>query len=64
MLSRARRKLILIGSWEFFTKRATDEAWKDPTHPLHHLAIVFRELAEAFRNGPACRVALPGSLAR
>ena len=64
MLSRARRKLILIGSWEFFTKRATQEAWKDPTHPLHHLATVFCELAEAFRNGTACRVALPGSLAR
>ncbi len=30
MLSRARRKLILVGSWEFFAKRANDDAWKDP----------------------------------
>ena len=61
MLSRARRKLVLVGSWEFFTKRAGEQEWKDRSSPLHHLAIVFRELEQACRNGTARRVPLPGA---
>lgn len=64
MLSRARRKLVLVGSWEFFTKRANDAAWKDPASPLHHLATVFHELGEAIRNGTACKVPFPGAITR
>ena len=56
MLSRARRKLVLVGSWEFFLKRATDEARKDPAHLLHHLAVVFHELSESVSHGYACIV--------
>jgi hypothetical protein len=56
MLSRARRKLVLVGSWEFFLRRATDDARKDPAHLLHHLAIMFHELGEAVRHGTACIV--------
>jgi hypothetical protein len=63
MLSRARRKLILVGSWEFFAKRANDDAWKDPTHRLHHVATVFHELSEAMRNGTARKVSWPGMIA-
>jgi hypothetical protein len=58
MLSRASRKLVLIGSWEFFTRRAGDETWKDPAHPLRHLAKVFHELQEAMRNGTAKKISL------
>jgi DNA polymerase III delta prime subunit len=61
MLSRARRKLVLVGCWEFFLKRANDEAWKDPYHPLHHIANVFHELESAIRNGTACKVSYPGT---
>jgi superfamily I DNA and/or RNA helicase len=61
MLSRARRKLVLVGCWEFFLKRANEEAWKDPYHPLHHIAIVFHELESAIRNGTACKVSYPGT---
>lgn len=64
MLSRARRKLIFVGSWEFFSKRATEEARKDPEHRLHYLATVFHELNAAIRNGTACKVPLPGAFGR
>jgi hypothetical protein len=59
MLSRARRKLIFVGSWDFFTKRANDAAFADPAHPLHHLAIMFHEISEAVGRGSACIVAAP-----
>jgi superfamily I DNA and/or RNA helicase len=59
MLSRARRKLIFVGSWEFFTKRANDVALAEPGHPLHHLAIMFHELSQAVARGSACIVAAP-----
>jgi superfamily I DNA and/or RNA helicase len=64
MLSRARRKLILVGCWDFFAKRATPEAWKDPENKLHHIATVFHELEEAMRNGTACKVTFPGAASR
>jgi hypothetical protein len=60
MLSRAARKLVLVGSWAFFVRRAGEQEWKDPTHVLHDLAVVFRELSEAFANGTARKVPLPG----
>jgi superfamily I DNA and/or RNA helicase len=59
MLSRARRKLVLVGCWEFFIKRAGDDAWKDCAHPLHDLATVFHEFGEAVHHGTACRIDLP-----
>jgi len=59
MLSRAKRKLILVGSWEFFVKRADEAARKDPAKPFHHLAIVFHEISEAVQRGTACIVAAP-----
>lgn len=57
MLSRARRKLVLVGSWDFFMKRATADALSNPADPMHHLARVFHELGEAVRHGTAsiCR---------
>ena len=60
MLSRARRKLVLVGSWEFFARRAGEDARKDPGSRMHHLAVVFHELGEAIRHGTAARVAFPG----
>ena len=62
MLSRARRKLVLVGCWEFFVRRAGEQEWKDPISPLHHLAVVFHELEQACRNGTARRVAFPGGV--
>ena len=62
MLSRARRKLVLVGCWEFFVRRAGEQEWKDPTSPLHHLAVVFHELEQACRNGTARRVPFPGGV--
>lgn len=51
MLSRAKRKLILVGSWAFFQKRVSEEALADKHHPLHPIARVFRELDRLHRAG-------------
>lgn len=56
MLSRAKRKLVLVGSWDFFMRRATQEALDQVEHPMHHLAKVFHELKTAIDHGVAVRV--------
>ena len=56
MLSRAKRKLILVGSWDFFMRRATQEALVQVEHPMHHLAVVFHELQTSMDRGIAARI--------
>lgn len=46
LLSRAKRKLILVGSWDFFMRRVTPEAFNNPDDKLHSLAVVFTRLEE------------------
>jgi hypothetical protein len=59
MLSRAKRKLVLVGSWDFFKKRATPEALADKHDRLHHIATVFTELERAVKAGKARICHLP-----
>lgn len=62
MLSRAKRKLVLVGSWDFFKRRATPEALADEHDRLHHIAVVFNELERAVQAGKAriCRLPRQG----
>src|SRR5262249_17592924 len=40
LLSRAKRKLILVGSWDFFESRVPKNDWENDAHPLSHIARV------------------------
>ncbi|MEQ1716251.1 MAG: C-terminal helicase domain-containing protein, partial [Hyphomicrobium sp.] len=64
MLSRAKRKLILVGSWAFFQKRVSEEALADKRHPLHPIARVFRELDRLQRAGQIGLVSWQGKVKR
>jgi hypothetical protein len=56
MLSRAKRKLIMIGSWDFFQTRVPASVDADQEHELGHISRVMNYLHTAVERGEAARV--------
>ena len=56
LLSRAKRKLVLIGSFDFFASRITPGAVLHPDDPMADLARVVEVLGQAFETGRAVRI--------
>ncbi len=56
LLSRAERLLVLVGSWEFFSRQVAQVALDDPQLPLWHWRKVISVLEDWFGSGIALRV--------
>src|SRR5262249_12132085 len=56
MLSRAKRKLIIIGSWDFFQSRVPLSEKDDQEHKLGHIYRVMNYLQTAVERGEAALV--------
>jgi superfamily I DNA and/or RNA helicase len=56
LLSRAERLLVLVGSWEFFSKQLIAVPLDDSTLPLWHWKKVMTTLEEWFQSGRALKV--------
>src|SRR5690606_26522847 len=59
LLSRAKRRLIMVGSWDFFDSRVPKADQNNDAHPLVHIARVMRFIAEAIAADKAARVQVP-----
>lgn len=58
LLSRAKRKLVLVGSWEFLCSRFSAHRTLPDDDPMAELAKVVRALSRAFERGTAVRLPL------
>jgi serine/threonine protein kinase len=56
MLSRAKWKLIIIGSWDFFQSRVPSSEKNDQEHELGHISRIMNYLQTAVERGEAARV--------
>lgn len=57
LLSRARHKLIIVGSWEFFKKRCDEHTPEDAEYA--YIGRMMREMSQAQINGHLARIEAP-----
>jgi hypothetical protein len=54
LLSRARQKLIIVGSWDFFATRCNEFTTKDDEH--FYIGEMMRRMKEAQKSGTLAKV--------
>jgi hypothetical protein len=54
LLSRARHKLIIVGSWDFFDTRCTEFTSKDDEH--YYIGELMKHMKEAKKGGTLAKV--------